>query len=144
MVAIGSINLWQPGRGPVTTWTASPASRAIMAQAAPDPLPPTAQQAQHLIKAHQAKLDKRESPRLIMVGWDMDGWCDVAAMTEAINTHIRRHDTYHSAFDVEDDAITRRTIEDPDRLEFVPAVLGFLEDDEIRDHVLTSTPGTLE
>jgi hypothetical protein len=144
MVAIGSINLWQPGRGPVTTWTASPASREIMAQASPDPLPPTSQQAQHLRKAHQAKALKRQAPRLIMVGWDVDGWCDVDAMTEAINTHIRRHDTYHSAFEVNADAITRRTLDDPERIEFVPSVLGFLEDDEIRDHVLSATPGTLE
>ncbi|MCW1960032.1 MAG: condensation domain-containing protein [Mycobacterium sp.] len=144
MVAIGSINLWQPGRGPVTTWTASPASREIMAQATRDPLQPTAQQAQHVRKAHQAKLAERATPRLIMVGWDMDGWCDVAAMTEAINTHVRRHDTYHSVFEVDGDVVARRTIDDPDRIEFVPAALGFLEDDEIREHVLTATPGTLE
>lgn len=144
MVAIGSINLWQPGRGPVTTWTASPASREIMARASRDPLAPTAQQAQHLRKAHQAKLLGQQSPRLIMVGWDMDGWCDVAAMTEAINTHIRRHDTYHSAFEVDGETITRRTTDEPERIEFVPAALGFLEDDEIREHVLAFTPGTLD
>lgn len=144
MVAIGSISLWQPGRGSVTAWTASPASREIMAQAALDPLPPTFQQAQHLRKAHQAKAVNRESPRLIMVGWDMDGWCDVAAMTEAINTHVRRHDTYHSAFEVSGDAITRRTIDDPNRIDFAPSALGLMEDDEIRAHVLTTTPGTLD
>lgn len=144
MVAIGSINLWQPGSGSVTAWTASPASRQIMAQAGRDPLPPTSQQAQHLRKAHKVKALKREAPRLIMVGWDMDGWCDVAAMTEAINTHLRRHDTYHSAFEVDGDVITRRTIDDPEGIEFVPAVLGFMEAEEIRNHVLTETPGTLE
>lgn len=144
MVAIGSINLWQPGRGPVTAWTASPASREIMARAARDPLPPTSQQAQHVRKADQARALKRECPRLIMVSWDMDGWCDVAAMTEAINSHVRRHDTYHSVFGVDGDAIVRRSIDDPERIEFVPSALGFLEDDEIRTHVLTATPGTLE
>ena len=147
MVAIGSISAWNPGRGPVTTWTASPASREVMAQAELDLLPPSFQQAQHLRTAHFAKAVGREVPRLIMAAWDVDGWCDVAAMTEAINAHIRRHDTYHSAFEVtgvDAEVITRRRVDDPDRIEFVPTALGFMDADEIRAHVLTATPGTLE
>lgn len=147
MVAIGAINNWQPGRGPVTTWTASAASRELMARADHDPLPPTFQQAHHLRTAHFARTLGRKVPRLIMAAWDVDGWCDVAAMTEAINAHIRRHDTYHSAFDVSgDDAevITRRTIDDPDLIEFLPTAMGFMDDDQIRAHALTATPGTLD
>ena len=152
MVAIGSINGWQPGRGPVTTWTASPASRDIMARAAKDPLPASFQQEDHLRTAYRAKQTGRDVPRLIMSSWDIDGWCDIAAMTEAINTHIRRHDTYHSAFDVAFDVtedvngitVTRRTVEDPELIEFVPTALGFMEVDEIRAVARTATPGTLE
>lgn len=147
MVAIGSISSWQPGRGPVTTWTASTASREIVARSDRDPLPPSFQQAQHLRTAHFARTVGREVPRLIMAAWDVDGWCDIAAMTEAINTHLRRHDTYHSAFDVEgDDAgiITRRTVQDPALIEFVPTALGFMDEDEIRNHVVAATPGTLD
>jgi hypothetical protein len=36
MVTVGSHGSWQPGRGPVTTWTASPASREMMARAEQD------------------------------------------------------------------------------------------------------------
>ena len=144
MVTIGSHGSWQPGRGPVTTWTASPASREIMARADQDALPPSFQQEQHLRTAFSAKAEGRIVPRLIMASWDVDGWCDVAAMTDAINAHLRRHDTYHSAFDVTAETITRRTITDPDSLEFVPTVLGFMEQDQIRTHTLTATPGTLE
>jgi hypothetical protein len=147
MVAISSISAWQPGSGPVTTWTASPASRQIMARAEVDPLPPSFQQAQHLRTAHLAKRTGREVPRLIMAAWEVDGWCDVAAMTEAINAHIRRHDTYHSAFEVSGDdgeTIVRRTIDDPERIEFVPTSLGFMDDEAIRRHAATATPGTLE
>lgn len=147
MVAISSISAWQPGSGPVTTWTASPASRAIMARADVDPLPPTFQQAQHLRTAHFAKQTGRDVPRLIMAAWEIDGWCDVAAMTEAINAHIRRHDTYHSAFEVSgDDAenIVRRTVDDPERIEFIPTAMGFMDDEAIRRHVATATPGTLD
>ena len=148
MVAIGSIaSTWHPGRGPVTMWTATPASREIMAQAEQDLLPPSFQQAQHLRSAHFAKTLGRKVPRLILAAWDVEGWCDVAAMTEAINAHVRRHDTYHSAFAVagaDAEVITRRTIADPELIEFAPAALGFMEQDEIRTHVQSSTPGTLE
>lgn len=144
MVAIGSIRSWQPGDGPVTTWTASPASRAAMARAGHDPVPPSFQQAQHLRTAQSAKDLGREVPRLIMASWNVDGLCDVAAMTQAINLHIRRHDTYHSAFDVREDGITRRTIDDPQRIEFIPTSLGFMAADDIHEHVLGATPSTLE
>jgi hypothetical protein len=144
MVAIGSIGSWQPGRGPVTTWTASPASREVMARAGRDPMPPSFQQAQHLMTAQRAQADGRDVPRLIMASWEIDGWCDVAAMTEAINAHIRRHDTYHSAFEVCGDIIIRRTIDEPERIEFIPTALGFMEQDEIRTHLMNATPNTLE
>ena len=116
MVVIASHGSWSPGRGPVTTWSASPASREIMAQAEIDPMAPSFQQAQHLRTAYHAKADGREVPRLIMASWDVDGWCDIAAMTDAINSHIRRHDTYHSAFEVTAESITRRTVADAARI----------------------------
>jgi len=143
MVAIGAIKSWRPGHGPVTTWTASPASRAAIEHAPLDPLPPTFQQTQHLLTADRARRDGRSVPRLIMAAWDVDGWCDIAAMTEAINAHLRRHDTYHSAFDVRAETITRRTI-DPDRIEFLPRALGFMSEEQIRAHALSATPDTLE
>lgn len=144
MVDIGSIRSWQPGDGSVTTWTASPASRAAMARARQDRVPPSFQQAQHLRTAQFARDLGRQVPRLIMASWNVDGVCDVAAMTQAINLHLRRHDTYHSAFDVHEDSITRRTIDDPECIEFVPTDLGFMAADQVRDHVLTATPNTLE
>jgi hypothetical protein len=143
MVAIGAIRSWQPGHGPVTTWTASPASRAAAARAPHDPLPPTFQQMQHLLTADRARTLGRSAPRLIMAAWDVDGWCDIAAMTEAINAHLRRHDTYRSAFDVVAGTITRRTV-DADCIEFVPEARGFMDEGQIRAHALNSTPGTLE
>ena len=144
MVVIASHGSWTPGRGPVTTWTASSASREIMARAEVDPIAPSFQQAQHLRTAYEARTNGREVPRLIMAAWDIDGWCDIAAMTDAINAHIRRHDTYHSAFDVTAEAIIRRTADAAERLEFVPTALGFLDQDAIRTLVQTATPGTLE
>jgi hypothetical protein len=146
VVDIGSIRGgWKPGRGILTEWTASPVSRELAAQAPHDPLPPTFQQKKHLRSAHTARKLQRRTPRLILTSWNAAGWCDTAAMTRSINAHLRRHDTYHSAFHVTDDGdITRRTITSPDSIEFCPAMLGPREERQIHDHVLTSTPGTLE
>ena len=60
----------------------------------------------------------------MVVAWDIPGVCDVALMTEAINTHLRRHDTYHSTFEFENGNIFRRTIENPTEIEFVPVSFG--------------------
>ena len=108
MVALGPINSWQPAQGPVTTWTASDASRDIMAKADRDPLPPSFQQASHLRAAFYGRALGRQLPRLMVVSWDIPGTCDIVAMTTAINTHVRRHDTYHSSFGFENGNIFRR------------------------------------
>jgi hypothetical protein len=115
-----------------------------MALAEQDLMPASLQQEQHLRTAYDAKAAGRTVPRLIMASWDVDGWCDIAAMTDAINSHIRRHDTYHSAFDVTAESVTRRTVDNAERIEFVPTALGFMDQDAIRTLVQTATPGTLE
>lgn len=86
----------------------------------------------------------RQLPRLMVVAWDIPGVCDVAAMTAAINAHVRRHDTYHSWFEFEDGAIVRRVIDDPALIELVPESFGHMSADAARTHVLTTTPETLE
>ncbi len=144
MVALGPINSWQPAQGPVTTWTASDASREIMANADRDPLPPSFQQASHLRAAFYGRALGRQLPRLMVVSWDIEGTCDIVAMTTAINTHIRRHDTYHSAFGFENGNIFRRTIAAPEQIEFVPFSYGEMGAEDIREHALTSTPDTLD
>ncbi len=82
MVALGPINSWQPAQGPVTTWTASDASREIMAKADRDPLPPSFQQASHLRAAFYGRALGRQLPRLMVVSWDIPGTCDIVAMTD--------------------------------------------------------------
>lgn len=144
MTTVGPIGLWNPGRGTVTTWTASERSREALRRAPADALPPSAQQALHLWGAHRITAAGGQNPRLMVVAWDEEGVCDTTAMTAAINTHLRRHDTYHSAFRIDGDAIERRTVADPRSIEMAPRALGHLTAEQIRDHVLTSTPATLE
>lgn len=144
MVALGSINGWQPGHGPLTTWTASPASRAAAQAARRSDLPVSYQQAQHVRVAHYAKAMGRQLPRLMVLGWDMPGVCDIPEMTAVINAHLRRHDTYHNWFEFENNEIVRRTFDDPEVIEFVPAEFGEMSAAQIRTHALTTTPETLE
>lgn len=143
MVALGPISEWNPGSGPVITWTASAAARQAATTAPADQLPATFQQSSHLRSAFYGRQFGRPMARLMVVAWDVPGVCDIAAMTEAITAHVRRHDTYHSAFEVQDGVITRRTL-DADRIGFTPALAGVMGPEQIREHVPTTTPGTLE
>jgi mycolipenoyl-CoA---2-(long-chain-fatty acyl)-trehalose mycolipenoyltransferase / long-chain-acyl-CoA---trehalose acyltransferase len=143
MVALGDINRWQPPAGPVTTWTASPGAREAARNARRSDLPPSYQQTQHLWTAYEGKAMGRQQPRLMVVAWDIPGVCDIPAMTAAITAHVRRHDTYHNWFEFENDVIVRRTIDNPDVIDFVPVEFGHMSAEQIRTHALTATPETL-
>lgn len=80
----------------------------------------------------------------MIVAWDIPGVCDISAMTAAINTHVRSHDTYRNWFEFENDTIVRRTIDNPEVIDFVPVEFGNMNDEQIRTHALTTTPDTLE
>jgi Condensation domain len=144
MVTLGSINGWQPGDGAVITWTASAAARAAARHARRSDLAPTYQRSRHLGAAYDAKAMGVRLPRLMVVAWDMPGVCDVAAMTETINAHVRRHDAYHDWFEFQDGAFVRRMIDDPDVIDLVPIDFGHMGTEQIRAHALTTTPETLE
>jgi hypothetical protein len=144
LVALGNINGWQPGQGPVTTWTASPAAREAAHGARRSDLAASYQQAQHARLAYYAKQMGRQLPRLMIVAWDIPGACDIPAMTAAINAHVRRHDTYHNWFEFENDDMVRRTIDSPEVIDFVPMELGTMSAEQIRVHAMTTTPETLE
>ncbi len=144
MVAQGPIKAWQSGNGQVTTWTATPAAKEAMRNAERDPMPPSFQQAGHLRAAFYGKALGRQMPRLMVVSWDAPGVCDIASMTDAINAHVRRQDTYHSAFEFENGNILRRTIGDSEDIAFEPVSVGVLDAEQIRTHALSTTPDTLD
>ena len=144
MVALGSINGWQPPSGPVTTWTASPAAREAARNARRSDLAPSYQRIRHLRAAYDGKATGTQLPRLMVVAWDIPGVCDIPAMTATINAHVRRHDAYHDWFEFEDGVFIRRTIDNPEVIEFVPTEFGHMDTEQIRTHALTTTPETLE
>ncbi|WP_018599922.1 condensation domain-containing protein [Mycobacterium sp. 155] len=144
MVALGNISGWQPSDGPVTTWMASHGARAAAHAAKRSTLPPTYQRAQHLRKAYIGKTSGKQLPRLMVVGWDIPGVCDIPAMTAAINAHVRRHDAYHDWFEFDNGAFVRRTIADPRVIDFAPVEFGYMTAEEVRNHALAATPETLQ
>jgi hypothetical protein len=59
--------------------------------------------------------------RLVIGAADEPGRCDVRAMGYCINSHLRRHKTYHSWFEYTNFRdIVRHTIDDPADIDFVP------------------------
>ena len=144
MVALGGINEWQPTHGPVTTWIVSPAAREAARNARRNGLAASFQRAQHLRAAYDGKAKGMQLPRLMVVAWEIAGVCDIAAMTAAISAHVRRHDSYHDWFEFENDVIVRRTIDNPEVIDFVPVKFGQMDAEQIRKHALATTPETLQ
>ncbi len=144
MVSLGNINEWQPPHGPVTVWMAAPTAHEAARTARRSDRAPSYQQAQHLWAAYHSRTLNRQLPRLMIVAWDVPGTCDIPAMTAVINAHVRRHDTYHSWFEIENGVIARRAIDNPESVEFAPVEFGHMAADQVRTHVLTTTPETLE
>jgi mycolipenoyl-CoA---2-(long-chain-fatty acyl)-trehalose mycolipenoyltransferase / long-chain-acyl-CoA---trehalose acyltransferase len=144
MVALGNINEWQPPHGPVTMWMAAPTTREAARTARRSDLAPSYQQTQHLRAAYYGKALERQPPRLMVVAWDIAGACDIPAMAAAINAHVLRHDTYHNWFEFENDVIVRRTFDNPEVIDLVQVACGNMNAEQVRTHVLTTTPETLE
>jgi hypothetical protein len=82
--------------------------------------------------------------RLVIGSGDEPGRCDVRAMSYVINSHLRRHKTYHSWFEYGDaESIVRHTIVDPADIEFVPIRQDNMTPREWHQYVL-STPDPLQ
>lgn len=144
MVGLGTINEWQPPHGMVTTWAASPAARAAARTAPRSNLAPSYQREQHLRSALAAQEAGQNLPRLMVVAWEIPGACNIGAMTAAINSHMRRHDSYHDWFEFDGAAFHRRRIDDPEVITFDPIEVGPMDTEQIREQALTQTPDTLE
>ena len=82
--------------------------------------------------------------RLLIPSWNIPGRCDVRAMTYVINAYLRRHDTYHSWFEFDDDdRVVRHTTPNPTDIQYVATKHGEMTAAQWRDHIL-ATPSPLE
>ena len=143
-LAVGTLLDWEPGAGKTVSWEPSAATREKVSQAPVSPVPVSYMQAQHIRGYVEQKANGLDYSRLMIVSSDVPGQCDIRAANYVVNAHVRRHDTYRSWFEYTDDGqIIRRTIQDPEDIEFVPVKHGELTLAEIRE-LAVSTPDPLQ
>ena len=143
-MAAATIHDWVPEPGPVVSWQPSPDAVAKARQAPVSAVPASYMQAGHLRRYRDHAARGLDLSRQLIGAWDIAGQCDIRVMTYVINAHLRRHDTYRSWFEYQDEEhIVRRTIRDPADIELVPTEHGEMTPVELRDHVL-ATPNPLQ
>lgn len=144
MVAIRTIHDWMGSSGVLTSWNPSSASLAKLGNAPVSSVPVSYQQSQHIRAFRSHERNGTDMARLNIAAWDMPGKCDVRAMTHVINAYVRRHDTFHSWFELtEDDVVVRRTAKNPRDIKLVATEHGEMNAQQWRDHVL-ATPDPLQ
>ncbi|AGB23773.1 non-ribosomal peptide synthase [Mycobacterium sp. JS623] len=140
---LGTVDDWT-AEGTVVSWYPTAASYASASLAARHPAPVSYQQSQHLQYYRRQTSLGRDIPRLCIGVWEIMGVCDVEAMTQAINTHVRRHDTYHDWFTFgENDEIHRYVIDEPEAITLAPTDHGMMTPPQIRK-LLLDTPDPLQ
>lgn len=144
MVAIKAIHDWMGEPGDVVSWHPSPATSAKVRQAPVSDVPVSYQQAQHIRGYRSHVANGTDMARLNIPAWDIQGQCDIRAMSHVINSYVRRHDTYHSWFEYSesDDTIQRHTVRNPKDIKLVPTAHGEMNPAQWREHVL-ATPDPL-
>jgi hypothetical protein len=133
---------WSGPPGTLVLWLPTPATVASARRAPASPIPPSYEQEQHLRTYRACQLQQQEMVRLLIVTWRVPGRCEMRAMTDVINAHLRRHDTYHSAFRDQGGGFVRHVIEDPASLHLAPTEMGTVSAPQWRETV-AGTPGPL-
>jgi mycolipenoyl-CoA---2-(long-chain-fatty acyl)-trehalose mycolipenoyltransferase / long-chain-acyl-CoA---trehalose acyltransferase len=141
---VGTVYDWVPERGRIVSWQASPASLEKARQAPISDVPLSAMQEAHLHGFSRYAARGLNYARLVIGSGDEPGRCDVRAMSYVINSHLRRHRTYHSWFEYNGaEGIVRHTIADPADIEFLPIRHAEMSPSEWHEFVL-STPDPVE
>lgn len=141
---VGTVYDWVPGPGAVVTWQPTPACVAKARQAPVSAVPLSAMQKAHLRGYSRYAARGFDYARLVIGSGDEPGRCDIRAMSYVINSHLRRHKTYHSWFEYKNaEDIVRHTIADPADIAFVPARQRTMTPSEWQHWVL-STPDPVQ
>jgi 2-O-sulfo trehalose long-chain-acyltransferase len=118
---VGTVYDWVPEPGRIVSWQPSPTSLERARQAPRSEVPLSAMQEAHLRGFSRYAARGLDYARLVIGSGDEPGRCDVRAMGYVINSHLRRHKTYHSWFEYKDaEHIVRHTIRDAADIDFVP------------------------
>jgi mycolipenoyl-CoA---2-(long-chain-fatty acyl)-trehalose mycolipenoyltransferase / long-chain-acyl-CoA---trehalose acyltransferase len=143
-LAVGTLLDWEPSAGKTVSWEPSVTARAKALHAPVSNVPVSYMQAQHIRGYCEQKAKGLDYSRLMIVSCDQPGQCDIRAVNYVINAHLRRHETYRSWFGYTDDGqIIRRTMQNPEDIEFEPVQHGELTVPQIRELVV-STPDPLQ
>ncbi|MCV7153402.1 condensation domain-containing protein [Mycolicibacterium pyrenivorans] len=143
-ITVGALEEWSLSPGSVTSWHPTPAAREKARQAPISLVPISYMQGQHLRNYTQRSAEGLTFSRQIIASCEVPGQCDISAMDHAVNTYLRRHDTFRSWFEKTGDGeFVRRAIEDPADIEFAPVDHGTMTVDEIHAHVV-AIPNPLE
>ncbi|OBF11196.1 condensation domain-containing protein [Mycobacterium sp. 852002-10029_SCH5224772] len=140
---LGTVEDWT-AEGTVVSWYPTATTYRRAAEAQYHPAPVSYQQSQHLRYYRRQVSRGRDIPRLCIGAWEISGVCDIDAMTHAVNSHLRRHDTYHDRFAFgDDDEVLRYVIADPEVITLAPTDLGRMGPPQIRK-LLLDTPDPLQ
>ncbi len=143
-ITIGTIDDWAPSPGVLISWHPTSAAMEKARQAPVSDVPVSFMQGQHIRGVYHQGAAGLDYSRQIIATCEVPGQCDIAAMNQAINAYLRRHDTYRSWFEYDGEGdIVRRTIEDPADIEYEPVDNGEMSAEDARKHIV-AIPSPME
>ncbi|AQT82490.1 acyltransferase [Mycolicibacterium litorale] len=136
-IRVGTIDDWTPRPGVVISWHPTNAAMEKARQAPVSPVPVSYMQGQHIRGVYEQEAAGLDYSRQIIATCEVPGQCDIDAMNHALNAYLRRHDTYRSWFEYSGSGdIIRRTIADPQDIEFEPSDFGEMAVEDARKHIV--------
>ncbi|WP_183517255.1 condensation domain-containing protein [Mycolicibacterium sp. BK634] len=136
-ISIGTIDDWSPRPGAVISWRPTSAALEKARQAPVSSVPVSYMQGQHIRGVYEQDAAGLDYSRQIIATCEVPGQCDIPAMNHALNAYLRRHDTYRSWFEYSGSGdIVRRTIANPDDIEFEPVEFGEMAPEDARKHIV--------
>ncbi|WP_194814706.1 condensation domain-containing protein [Nocardia sp. XZ_19_385] len=141
MMQSGLIDDWRPKGGRLTIIRPSENARAAAIRARTDDTPPSFQQDAYLEMARTAKQSGRRFDRLILCAFTLAGDPDIAALVRATTAVVRRHDAFHSWFEIDDTLRTQRRVLAAEDIDLVADSWGEIDGLLISRIVQRVTPG---
>ncbi|GAB2637738.1 condensation domain-containing protein [Nocardia goodfellowii] len=141
MMQSGLIEDWRPRGGRLTIIRPSENARAAAIRARADGTPPSFQQDAYLEMARTAKKSGRRFDRLILCAFTLAGAPDIAALVRATTTVVRRHDAFHSWFEIDSDFRIQRRVLAATEIDLVADSWGEIDGLLISRIVQRVTPG---
>jgi hypothetical protein len=136
-IVIGTVDDWSPAPGVLISWHPTAAAMEKARQAPVSSVPVSFMQGQHLRGVYHQGAAGLDYSRQIIATCEVPGQCDIQAMTHALNSYLRRHDTYRSWFEYDGDGeIVRRSLPDSADIEFEPVDQGVMSTEDARKHIV--------